>query len=120
MGDPRQKKYLAKRADKNQPVIVRAFRQLGCSVTHTHEVGHGFVDIVVGVDGFNALVEIKDGSKPPSRRKLTPDESDWHALWRGQKCIIESVDQVFLFVQAMKAFAAAVKKAGLEFPAVVG
>jgi hypothetical protein len=33
--------------------------------------------------GRNYLIEIKDGSKPPSKRKLTSDEQEWHDTWRG-------------------------------------
>jgi hypothetical protein len=40
------------------------------------------------------LVEVKDSSKPPSARKLTPDEADFHAKWPGEIFVIESVDDV--------------------------
>lgn len=29
------------------------------------------------------LMEVKDGAKPPSARRLTPDQLDWHAAWQG-------------------------------------
>jgi hypothetical protein len=35
-----------KRTDRNQAEIVKALRQVGASVGHTHEVGKGFPDIV--------------------------------------------------------------------------
>jgi len=40
--------------------------------------------------GANMLVEIKDGEKPPSKRKLTSDEKEWHEKWEGQVTIWES------------------------------
>jgi hypothetical protein len=43
--------------------------------------------------GANILVEIKDGDKPPSKRKLTKDEKEWHAEWTGQVTIWESIHQ---------------------------
>lgn len=43
--------------------------------------------------GANLLVEVKDGSKPPSARKLTKDEEEWHEKWTGQIDIWESIDQ---------------------------
>ncbi|MHA1483483.1 MAG: hypothetical protein ACTSQA_08650 [Candidatus Heimdallarchaeaceae archaeon] len=36
------------------------------------------------------MVEIKDGSRGPSDRKLTIDEMNWHKEWLGQVCVIES------------------------------
>lgn len=84
----------ARRADANQPEIVKAFRSLGYTVQHTHTIGEGFVDIVVGKRGRNFLVEIKDGSKPPSQRRLTPDEDRFHATWKGQVGIASSTGDV--------------------------
>lgn len=52
------KKY-ASNVDKNQPEIVKAFRDRGCYVAHTHNAGAGFPDIVVGCNGVTVLVEIK-------------------------------------------------------------
>lgn len=83
------------RADRNQPEVVKAFRSLGWKVAHTHMVGGGFPDIVCSKAGTTILVEIKDGLKPPSARKLTKDEADFHAEWEGALHIIESIDHVF-------------------------
>ena len=85
------------KADDNQPQIVKAFRQLGYSVAHTHTIGKGFPDIVIGRDGVNTLVEIKDGSKVKSQRQLTNDEKEFHEAWRGTVVIIESVEDVIEF-----------------------
>ena len=78
----------ARRVDKNQKRIIAALRAAGASVTCTYMVGNGFVDIVVGVNGINYLLEIKDGTKPPSKRKLTPCEQAWHRHWRGQVAVV--------------------------------
>ena len=85
------------KADDNQPQIVKAFRQLGYSVAHTHAIGKGFPDIVIGRDGVNTLVEIKDGLKTKSQRQLTPDEKEFHEAWKGMVIIIESVEDVIAF-----------------------
>ena len=52
------------------------------------------VDIVVAKNGINVLVEIKDGNKPPSARKLTPDEQKFHDEWKGLIRIVETFDDV--------------------------
>ena len=83
------------RIDANQPEIVKAFRSLGWEVAHTHTVGDGFPDIVCSKSGITLLVEIKDGSKPPSARKLTVKEQLFQSRWQGHLAIIESVDDVF-------------------------
>jgi hypothetical protein len=77
-----------RRVDKNQRQIVAELRQAGCSVTDTHTLGSGFVDIVAShpqakPPSQNWLFEIKsDGGR------LTDDEIEWHREWPGQKAVI--------------------------------
>lgn len=68
------------KVDANQKVIVEALRAAGCFVTSLAGVGGGVPDVLVGSDGKWFLMEIKDGSKPPSQRKLTDDEIKWHKM----------------------------------------
>jgi hypothetical protein len=68
----------AGKVDDNQRSVVMALRAIGCLVHHTHEAGGGFPDLLVGYRGRWLPVEIKDGSKPPSARKLTPRQVIWH------------------------------------------
>lgn len=86
------------RVDANQKEIIGAFRVLGCSVVPLHTVGHGCPDIAVGKNKKTILVEIKDGSKPPSARKLTSDEQQFHEQWKGSIAIVESLADVKLLV----------------------
>jgi hypothetical protein len=82
------------RVDANQQEIVAALRHVGATVIHTHMVGSGFVDIVVGFRNSTFLLELKDGSKPPSRRALTEDEFALHTTWRGGPLVVvSSVDE---------------------------
>lgn len=94
--------------DTNQKEIVFAFRQLGATVQPLHTIGKGCPDLVVGVHGLNFLVEVKDGSKSPSKQKLTADEKDWHDGWRGDVVVITSV----------KECAALIERAGLICDAI--
>ena len=89
------------RVDATQKEIVAALRRCGFSVAHTHMVGSGFPDVVVARHGWTALVEIKDGTKPPSARKLTPDEEKFHREWPGEIHIIESPDDVVRLYQSL-------------------
>ena len=81
------------RVDANHHVIVNALRQAGCTVTSLAAVGKGVPDLLVGIRGRNYLIEIKDGSKPPSERKLTSDQIAWHESWRGAVRVVENEQQ---------------------------
>lgn len=85
----------AKRIDANQPDIVQALRTMGASVQSLASVGKGCPDLLVGFLGANYAIEIKDESKPPSKRVLTPDQVVWHYGWRGQVAIVKSIDEAF-------------------------
>lgn len=69
---------MAKRVDDNHSEIVKGVRAVGGEVQSLAAVGKGCVDVLVAFRGCWYVAEIKDGSKPPSRRKLTDDEIDWH------------------------------------------
>ena len=88
----------AAKVDANQREIVAALRAVGATVQPLHSVGQGCPDLLAGYRNVNLLLEVKDGAKPPSARKLTRDQSDWHAGWKGQACIVESVDDVLRIV----------------------
>lgn len=92
----------AAKIDDNQRVIVDALRSAGCDVESLAAVGRGVPDLLVGVGGVNYLLEVKDGSKPPSRQKLTSHQKTWHATWRGQVAVVstikEALDAVGIFI----------------------
>lgn len=81
------------RVDDNQQEIVAALRQVGCSVISLAPVGGGCPDILCGFQGRNILMELKDGSKSPSRRKLTADQQGFHATWNGQIAVVKNVKE---------------------------
>lgn len=89
---------MPKRVDANQVEIVKILRKFGCSVLILSSVGKGCPDILAGFKGQNYLIEIKDGKKPPSARKLTEHEQKFHDEWKGQVCIINSaLDALAMF-----------------------
>ena len=91
----------AKKVDDNQKEIVQTFRDLGAKVAITSSAGNGFPDLVVQYRYIlnrrkpisTLLVEVKDGSKPPSKRKLTPEQEDFHSIFVCH--IVESVKDVY-------------------------
>ncbi len=83
-----------KRVDANQIEIVEALERISCDVL---EIGWP-LDLLVGYRQRNWLLEIKDPSKPASERKLTPEQVSFFALWRGQKAVVETVDEAIAVV----------------------
>lgn len=77
------------RTDANQEKIVRELRKAGCSVLVLSSQGNGCPDVLVGFRGVNYLFEVKDPNQPPSKRKLTPDEKQFHDSWSGQSFVIQ-------------------------------
>lgn len=61
------------------------------------QLGKGAPDIACGFDGETYFFEIKDGSKPPSKRKLTPDELEFMASWKGHYQVINCIDDIINF-----------------------
>jgi hypothetical protein len=90
------------KVDANQSLLVDALRAIGCSVQPLHTVGKGCPDLLVGFRGQTLLMEVKDGSKPPSARELTPDQKAWHKAWRGSP--------VWVVTDVTEAVSAAIKE----------
>lgn len=90
------------RKDANHKEIAQVFTVLGFTVLDTSMIGDGAPDMIVGYKNTNFLIEIKDGSKPPSARRLTPDEQDFHAKWKGPIAIISSVDEALDLINRVR------------------
>lgn len=88
----------AAKVDANQAEIVADLRAAGASVQPLHAVGKGCPDLLVGHRGRTVLIEVKDGNKPPSARKLTPAQVEWHSSWRGQVAIAENSEQALSII----------------------
>lgn len=74
--------------DANQTEIVEALRAIGCSVVSLAPLGNGCPDLLVGIFGKNLLMEVKDGDRPPSQRKLTSLEREFRETWKGQAATV--------------------------------
>jgi hypothetical protein len=84
----------AKRIDANQSKIVKELRALGAIVQSLADLGDGVPDLLVAFRGRNWLFEVKDWRQPPSKRRLTPKEKQWHLSWAtaGQVSVIETTE----------------------------
>lgn len=84
----------AYRVDSNQKRITRFLRQLGASVQVLSYVGRGCPDLLVGFRGKNYLFELKDGNKPKSKQKLTPDEESFIKKWAGEVSVVCNEEEI--------------------------
>jgi hypothetical protein len=88
----------AARIDNNHVAIVDALVRVGAAVQSLATVGQGCPDLVVSRQGQTWLLEVKDGTKPPSHRTLTPDEREWHARWQAPVHVVLSVTDALCVV----------------------
>jgi hypothetical protein len=90
----------ASRVDANQPAIVKGLRAIGASVLHLHQLKNCF-DLLIGYRGQTFLMEVKDPSQPPSKRKLTEGEEAFREAWRGSPYhVIHTVDEAIAILTA--------------------
>ena len=75
----------APKKDANHPAIVERFQQWGATVADTAAMGEGFPDLVIGLAGIDQQVEVKDGGKSPSERRLSSGQIKHFTTWRGRQ-----------------------------------
>lgn len=80
------------RLDANHAEIVSALRKMDVQVQSLAAIGGGCPDLLCSYRYYTFVVEIKDGRKAPSERKLTPAEWRWFDAWTGEYWVIESLD----------------------------
>jgi len=82
----------AARRDDNEKEIIAAMREAGAYVKVIND--EGLFDLLVSYRGETMLIEVKDGAKPPSARRLTEAEQKFHDEWPGSDLyIINSVEE---------------------------
>jgi hypothetical protein len=89
---------LAKRADANQPEIVKELEKMGCSVLHLHMVGKGCPDLAVALRGRTYLVEIKNGER---YWEMSPAQDKFRLMWNAPVILIDSVESATNWVQKL-------------------
>jgi Holliday junction resolvase len=93
----------AARIDANHEQVVSALRAAGASVQSLAGVGKGVPDLLVGFQGKTLLMEVKDGRKTPSERRLSEDQVRWHGAWNGGPlAIVDGVDAALRMLGVMK------------------
>lgn len=90
--------------DHNHQEIVARFEALGCSVGDLALAGvEGWPDIVVGLVGYNFLVEIKNPSTSYGRKGLNAEQSNFAGGWRGGRVyVVRTVFEVDVLVENLR------------------
>jgi hypothetical protein len=82
----------AARRDAGEQDIIKAMREAGAYVKVIND--EGLFDLLVSYRGKTLMIEVKDGTKPPSARRLTDAEQKFHDEWPGSDLyIVNSVDE---------------------------
>ena len=93
----------AAKVDANHTQVVMALQAAGATVQSLAAVGQGVPDLLVGFQGKTLLMEVKDGQKPPSHRRLTEHQITWHGAWRGGPvAIVDGVDAALRALGVLK------------------
>jgi hypothetical protein len=93
----------AAKVDANHTQVVMALQAAGATVQSLAAVGQGVPDLLVGFQGKTLLMEVKDGQKPPSARRLTEQQITWHGAWRGGPvAVVDGVDAALRALGVLK------------------
>jgi hypothetical protein len=88
----------AGRRDANEQDIIKAMRAEGAYVKQIND--EGLFDLLVSYRGETMLIEVKDGAKPPSARRLTEAEQKFHDEWPGSDLyIVNSVEEAIALLR---------------------
>ena len=86
--------------DDNHDDVVKMFISCGWSVLDVHELKN-CCDIIVSRAYQTVAIEIKDGSKPRSKRLLTTGEKKFKSRWGGMYAVIETEKDVMDLTEEM-------------------
>ena len=86
----------AKKTDANHSSVKAELKAAMPEMSvHDSSPAHGgFPDLVIGVFGDNFLVELKDPTKAPSRRRLTNAQVGFHTNWQGTVWVCHSAQEI--------------------------
>ncbi len=86
------KKYTPTKVDGNQRDIVLFLQAVGATVVDLHAVGKACPDLLVGWQGVNYLLEVKN---PDGRNRLEEDQKGFFASWKGRApCVVRCIQDV--------------------------
>jgi Holliday junction resolvase len=84
----------ARRVDANQSQVVDELRARGWFVFSLAATGRGCADLLIARKGVMKLIEVKDGSKIPSARKLTTKDALFAFHMQQAGCPVIRVESI--------------------------
>ena len=87
----------AAKIDENQPILVEAFRRLGCSVLSLAAIGKGVPDLLVATCGITWLVEVKIPKGKENQKQL-----EFAETWQGCRAVVRDLEGVETVVKTMR------------------
>ncbi len=73
-------------------------------------LGGGAPDLAAGYGGLVLFIEVKDGAKPPSARKLTKAQQEWRASWTGGCALVTNESDARGCAETLKRWAMELRK----------
>lgn len=93
----------AAKVDANHEQIVSALRAAGAMVQSLAALGKGVPDLLVGFRYRLYLMEVKDGTKAPSKRRLTTEQLEWQKEWAGYPyAVVHSPEEALEAIQFVR------------------
>lgn len=92
----------AAKTDANHSDVVTYLRHAGVLVRSLAAVGDGMPDLLCAYRGVICLLEVKDGDKAPSARKLTVAESEFVRTWPRTYVVTSPAEALSVVVEAAR------------------
>lgn len=89
----------ARKRDDNEPEIIAALEEIGCTVFPLDKP----LDLLVGRDGETYLLEVKNGAQYKSWQRVTPDQQEFLDTWTGGPAtVVNSIESALAAVTRRK------------------
>ena len=96
-------RYRRTRRDANHAEIVAALKAAGCSVVDLAAVGGGVCDLLVGYEGANYLLEVKNLARKGGAENAAgtfAKQAKFRREWRGQATVVNDAAGAVRYVTA--------------------
>lgn len=90
------------KTDRNHVEVMNVFRSFGFVILDLSKVGGGCPDFLAANKRREILVEVKDGEKPPSQRKLNEKQVAFHDGWPRDILIVTSIEEATKYAQTLR------------------
>jgi Holliday junction resolvase len=108
------------RKDRNHNEIKEFFELQGCTVWDAAGGHGGIPDLIIGFGNVTILVEVKDGKKPPSERKLTGAQLEFFNRMQGANFVCYDIKQAEEIMSSLQSASYKLHDRFFEWPCLQG